>query len=187
MHNAEIESALELLDLVHSDQPSDPRNEELSQIGFKYFVAASMQCPASVAGQAAVIALRCKESGENPEALRDALIRDNDKIRKIQQAAIHAHSARGKGPVEPAYIKVPNFVRLDFNLAQQMMCLDETYLSEVSTNMYQRSLHPSEIERALQRLMGFTREDRLRRNVRVKIKEQTGFTPLKYLYRLLPF
>ena len=111
--------------------PQEPTLEEdLSKTALNYFVTASARCPTSIEGQGTLIALRCKESGHTPEALRAALLDDESSIGKIAQIAKSAHAVRGSGEhmihVNNHGVKV--VIQQDFDIAQQAMILDRDSL-----------------------------------------------------------
>jgi hypothetical protein len=101
-----------------------------SSIEERLFKKASLTCPASIPGQAAVLALECKKRGLNPRDYQRKLTL-KEKWR-LDLAAHHAHKnlPEERRP-EFDYSELEGIFKRVYRVAEEMMFLDENSLNEI--------------------------------------------------------
>ncbi len=119
-----------------SRQIFDGKRKERAKVASAIFARVSMDYPASVASQSALIALECKANSYNPQDLGCALLFDSDEIDKLHEVTKSAHLAHGVATVVGRN-RLINIIAHDFNLAQKMMILPDQQIGKVAL-MYQQ-------------------------------------------------
>lgn len=119
---------------------ASPQIGNASQRAFKLIIEASQDCPASVNSQAAIVALRTKESGDDPLVLRDALLADDAKLSAIANAGKAMHTKSGKGPINHIPLElVIGIVTANFTKAHRMgHFLTPDQLRYISDDLYHK-------------------------------------------------
>ncbi len=111
----------------------------IADVAARYFDIANMDCPASTTGQAAKIAMLCKQDlGQLPGELMGALLSDEERIDKLVNKANNLHTSRGSGPkseegevVFVDSVQMRQVITQSFQWAQRMMVLDEQELTHI--------------------------------------------------------
>ncbi len=103
--------------------------ENFARRGADMFIAVSKDYPASVACQAAQIALLCQTEGYSPLTIGTDIGADPEAQSRIIKAANNAHGKHGKEPVDPSFaLEIINSV---FKFADTAMPLNTFTLARI--------------------------------------------------------
>ncbi len=104
---------------------------DLTKHAAQYFTHASIEYPASIAGQSCAIAFLCKQKSQSPNELLDMLIHNEERLLQIVHTANKVHTAKENGPTDfrgrlkKVYLgKLKDILHEDFTRAEKMMILD---------------------------------------------------------------
>lgn len=109
------------------------------------FARASAGYPASVTGQAAMIARICKEQGLNPGQLASALIQNDGVLITLVRLANQTHEHKGHIAEDIDKERIKGIVRQDFTLARTLIALPISTLRRIEGE-YERFFCPTRDE-----------------------------------------
>lgn len=133
--------------LPGQENPALDRRNALKGMGM--FIKASLEFPASVTSQAAIIAYLCQESGDRPAVLGSALLSDFKLLESIAKLASAAHEDKHRGPnLVNNTATVDGIVRTDFSTAERFVVLEPDSLSEIGDWFRQLRSHGVDVTAA---------------------------------------
>ena len=126
--------------MTSTERPTSERTIDPAQTALGYFLKVSYETPASVVAQGARLAKIIKETGEDPDQLRDALLTDTRRMEEIILIAERMHKENTRAGT-PSMDRTKRVVDGVFNNASVLRYLSVPQLDHLSGSVYEYYSH----------------------------------------------